>query len=328
MSQSVSPSSEPRFDCRDAYSSELEAMAASDPRIVAVVNDSVSSTKLKKFRERFPDRFVNVGIAEQNMVGVGAGLALGNMLPYVCGASCFLTARANEQVKVDLGYTNSNVKLCGMSSGMAYGELGPTHHSIEDFAFTRVIPNLAVVAPVDSIETRAVMRYSAQHVGPMFLRISRVPVRDVMPADFVFELGKAYKLRDGNDVTLMANGILVERALDAAEILAAKGIHARVLNVSSVKPLDSEAILDAARTTQGIVTVEEHSIYGGLGGAVAELVSQECPTRMKILGIPGVFAPTGSSDFLLEHFGLTSTGIAHAAEGLIRHREAAAGEAR
>jgi len=305
------------FDCRDAYSQELEALAAADPRIVAVVNDSVSSTKLKSFRSKFPDRFVNVGIAEQNMVGVGAGLALGNMLPYVCGASCFLTARANEQVKVDLGYTNSNVKLCGMSSGMAYGELGPTHHSIEDFAFTRVIPNLAVVAPADAIETRALMRYSAQHVGPMFLRISRVPVRNVMPEDFVFTLGKAHTLRKGNDITLMANGILVERALDAADILSSFGIDARVLNMSSVKPIDREAILDAARTTRGIVTVEEHSVYGGLGGAVAEIVAQEHPTRIKILGIPGVFAPTGSSDFLLEHFNLTATGIAEAAQQLL-----------
>jgi transketolase len=309
-----------KFDCRDAYSTELEALAAADSRVVAVVNDSVSSTKLKNFRTRFPDRFVNVGIAEQNMVGVGAGLALGNMLPYVCGASCFLTARATEQVKADLGYTNSNVKLCGMSSGMAYGELGPTHHSIEDFAFTRVIPNLAVVAPADSIETRAVMRYSATHVGPMFLRMSRVPVRNVMPENFVFELGKAHTLRAGNDITIMANGILVERALDAAEVLAAFGIQARVLNMSSVKPIDREAILDAARNTGGIVTVEEHSIYGGLGGAVAEIVSQEHPARMKILGVPGVFAPTGSAEFLLEHFGLTADGIAQAARELLTGR--------
>jgi len=314
--------SAPKFDCRDAYSTELENLAEKDPRIVAVVNDSVSSTKLKNFRARFPDRFINVGIAEQNMVGVGAGLALGNLLPYVCGASCFLTARATEQVKADLGYTNSNVKLCGMSSGMAYGELGPTHHSIEDFAFTRVIPNLAVVAPADAIETRALMRYSAQHIGPMFLRMSRVPVRNVMPENFIFELGKAHTLRPGNDITLMANGILVERALDAAEQLAALGIQARVLNMSSVKPIDREAILDAARTTGGIVTVEEHSIYGGLGGAVAEIVAQEHPTRIKILGVPGVFAPTGSAEFLLEHFGLTAEGIATAAQQLLARKSA------
>lgn len=307
-----------KYDCRDAYSTELEAIAAADPRIVAVVNDSVSSTKLKNFRIRFPDRFINVGIAEQNMVGVGAGLALGNLLPYVCGASCFLTARATEQVKADLGYTNSNVKLCGMSSGMAYGELGPTHHSIEDFAFTRVIPNLAVVAPADSIETRALMQYSAKHIGPMFLRMSRIPVRNIMPEDFTFVLGKAHALREGNDIAILANGVLVERALDAAELLSTLGIQSRVLNMSSVKPIDREAILDAARTTRGIVTVEEHSIHCGLGSAVAEIVAQEHPTRMRILGIPGVFAPTGSAEFLLEHFALTAAGIADAARQLLQ----------
>src|SRR5580704_3269833 len=212
-------------DCRDAFSRTLQAMAAEDDRIVAVVNDSTGSTKLKNFRGAFPERFINVGIAEQNMVGVGAGLANGGKIAYVCGASCFLTARAMEQVKADLGYTNANVKLCGMSSGMAYGELGPTHHSIEDLAWTRVIPNLAVIVPADSIETRAVMRFSAQCIGPMFLRMSRIPVRNVFAEDYIFQLGKASILHEGNDITLMANGVLVERALDAADMLAAEGIQ-------------------------------------------------------------------------------------------------------
>jgi transketolase len=309
-----------RFDCRDAFSQTLEAMAAEDERIVVVVNDSVSSTKLKGFRARFPKRFINVGIAEQNMVGVGAGLANGGMIPYVCGASCFLTGRATEQVKADLGYTNANVKLCGMSSGMGYGELGPTHHSIEDFAWMRVIPNLAVVAPADRIETAAVMRYSREHVGPMFLRMSRMPVRDVMPAEYDFELGVAQMLRAGDDVTLMANGLMVEQACSAAKTLAVEGISARVLNMSSVKPIDVEAVIDAARTTRGIVTVEEASDLGGLGGAVAEIVVQHTPVRMRILGVPGVFAPTGSEQFLLDHFGLNAAGIHRAALEVLRGR--------
>ena len=306
------------FDCRDAYSQTLEAMAVADPRVCAVVNDSVSSTKLKSFKTKFPERFVNVGIAEQNMVGVGAGLANGGMLPYVCGASCFLTARAMEQVKVDLGYSNSNVKLCGMSSGMAYGELGPTHHSIEDLAWTRIIPNLAVVVPADPIETEAAMRYSLGHEGPMFLRISRMPVCEVHPKDFVFQLGRANVLHEGNDITLMANGVMVSRALEAARQLAAQGIAARVLNMSSMKPMDTEAVLDAARTTRGIVTAEEALASGGLGGAVAEILAEHHPAPMRILGVPGVFAPTGSAEFLLEHFGLTAAGIAGAALDLLR----------
>jgi transketolase len=309
------------YDCRDAYAKALEAMAEADPRVCAVVSDSVSSTKLKSFSQKFPARFVNVGIAEQNLVGVGAGLANGGMIPYVCAASCFITARAMEQVKVDLGYSKSNVRLCGMSSGMAYGELGPTHHSIEDLAWTRIIPNLSVVVPADPIETAAAMHYSLAHVGPMFLRISRMPVRTVHGEGFQFRLGKANTLREGDDVTLMANGVMVSRALDAAESLARAGIHARVLNMSSMSPLDVEAVVDAARTTRGIVTAEEALAAGGLGGAVAEILAVKHPAPMRILGVPGVFAPTGSAEFLLEHFGLTAQGIHNAALDLLGERK-------
>ena len=317
----MSDLSQALFDCRDAFSKTLEALAAQDVRVCAVVNDSISSTKLKAFQQKYPERFVNVGIAEQNMVGVGTGLANGGMVPYVSGASCFLTARAMEQVKVDLGYSKSNVKLCGMSSGMAYGELGPTHHSIEDLAWTRVIPNLTVIVPADGIETASVMRYSLVHVGPMFLRISRMPVPAVFADDHVFELGKAALLHQGDDVTLMANGVLISRALEAAHALAAKGIHARVLNMSSVKPIDKEAILDAARSTRGIVTAEEALRAGGLGGAVAEILALHHPAPMRILGVPDTFAPTGSAKFLLEHFGLTAAGIEAAALDLLGAKE-------
>lgn len=305
------------FDCRDAFAATLEEMASADARIAAVVNDSVNSTKLKGFRSKFPDRFVNVGIAEQNMVGVGAGLANGGMIPFVCGASCFLTARAMEQVKVDLGYARNNVKLCGMSSGMAYGELGPTHHSIEDLAWTRVIPNLTVIVPVDPVETRAALRWAKEHDGPVFLRLSRLPVPVLLPESYAFTPGKAVMMREGNDITLAANGILVCRALEAADRLATQGVSARVLNISSMAPFDREAILQAARETRGIVSVEEASIYGGLGGAIAEIVATEQPTRIRILGVPGVFAPTGSAEFLLEHFGLTTDGIEKAALDLL-----------
>jgi transketolase len=305
------------FDCRDAFSQTLEELAKQDMRVCAVVNDSLSSTKLKNFGARFPQRFVNVGIAEQNMVGVAAGLANGGMVPYVCGASCFLIARAMEQLKVDLCYSNSNVKICGMSPGMAYGQLGPTHHSIEDLAWTRILPNLAVIVPADPVETAAAIRYSLDHVGPMFLRIARMPVRAVHTEDYTFRLGKAGVLRAGNDISIMANGVMVSRALDAAESLAATGIEARVLNMSSLKPIDVEAVLDAARTTRGIVTAEEALAAGGLGGAVAELVAVHHPTPMRILGVPGVFAPTGSAEFLLEHFSLTAQAIHNAALDLL-----------
>ena len=305
------------FDCRVAFAATLEEMAERDERVCAVVNDSVGSTNLKGFRDQFPERFVNVGIAEQNMVGASAGLANGGMIPFCCGASCFLTARSMEQVKVDLGYAKNNVKLCGMSSGMAYGKLGPTHHSIEDLAWTRVIPNLKVVVPADSVETRAAMLWAKDYVGPVFLRMSRMPVPRLLDNGYVFELGKAPVLREGNDIALLANGVMVVRALEAAARLHERGIEARVLIMSSSSPSDREAVGAAARETRGIVTAEEASVYGGLGGAVAEIVSDEHPVRVKRLGVPGVFAPTGSAEFLLEHFGLTAKGIENAALELL-----------
>jgi transketolase len=262
-----------------------------------------------------------VGIAEQNMIGVGAGLANGGLIPFVCGASPFLTARALEQIKTDLAYSNQNVKLCGMSSGLAYGELGPTHHSIEDMAWLRAIANMTVIVPADPVETEQAVEVAAETPGPMFLRISRLPVPIVHPADYKFRIGKAALLREGRDVTLIANGVLVARALEAAGILAASGVQARVLNMSTVRPLDREAVIAAATETGAIVTAEEHTVYGGLGGAVAEVVVQNKPVPMRILGVPGVFAPTGSAQFLLEHFGLTARGIADAALELVGPRK-------
>lgn len=304
-------------DCRVAFADTLIDLAAADPRIVAVVNDSVGSSNLKVFKQRFPDRLVNVGIAEQNLVGVSAGLAGAGLMPFTCGASCFLTGRALEQIKADLAYSRHNVKLCGMSSGMAYGELGPTHHSIEDLAWTRAIAGLTVIVPADPIETTQAVRAAAATTGPIFLRISRMGVPVVHAADYQFEIGRAAELRAGGDVTIIAAGVLVSRALDAADRLATEGISAAVLNMATIRPIDRDAVVAAARRGP-IVTAEEHTVVGGLGSAVAEVVVESCPVRMKMLGVPGVFAPTGSPEFLLEHFGLTATGIADAAAALVR----------
>ena len=307
-------------DCRDAFTSTLEAMAAENSDIVAVCNDSVGSSKLGGFRERWPERLINVGIAEQNLVGVGAGLANGGKLPFVCAAACFLTGRALEQIKVDVAYSNTNVKLCGISSGMAYGALGPTHHSTEDFAWMRAIPNLAVVAPADRIETAAATEWAASYNGPVFLRLSRVGVPDLFTEGHIFELGRANMLRDGADLTIIANGTLTHRAVSAADILDAKGIEARVLNMATVRPIDEESIVKAARDTGAILTCEEHSIYGGMGGAVAEVVGENEPVHVKRLGVPGIFAPTGSANFLLDEFGMSPDCIAESAIELIRKK--------
>ncbi|MES2289243.1 MAG: transketolase C-terminal domain-containing protein [Pseudomonadota bacterium] len=303
------------FDCRDAYVAAVEALAANDGRIVAVVNDSVGSSKLGKFRDRFPERLVNVGIAEQNMVGVGAGLANGGKIPFVSGAGCFLTARAMEQIKVDCAYSQANVKLCGISSGVAYGELGATHHSIEDIAWLRAIDKLTVIVPSDPWETTEAIKAAAAHDGPVYIRISRMPVPAIERKEQTFSIGKAETLRDGNDVAIIANGTLVHRAIAAADALKAEGISAKVINMATVSPVD-EAAIAAAAATGVIVTAEEGLAKGGLGGAVAEFCAQHAPVRMRMIGFPG-FLPTGSAKWLMEHFGLTADGIATAARELL-----------
>jgi transketolase len=307
---------QPRYDCRNAYVDTLADLAHSDHRIVGVVNDSIGSSKLDAFKKAFPDRLINVGIAEQDMVGVAAGLANGGRIAFVSAASCFLTGRAMEQIKADVAYSNRNVKLCGMSPGVAYGELGPTHHSIEDLAWLRAIDNMVVVVPADPIETAAAMRWAAAMEGPVFIRVSRMSVPQIYAEDYTFQPGKAITVRDGTDVTLISNGTVLWRALVAAELLAADGVNARVVSMPTVKPLDVDAVVAAAEQTRGIVTAEEATTAGGLGGAVAEAVVQHHPTRMKILGFPQ-FAPTGSAGFLLDHFGMSPEGIAETARALL-----------
>lgn len=306
---------QPRFDCRNAYVETLAELANNDHRIVGVVNDSVGSSKLDAFKRSFPDRLINVGIAEQDMVGVAAGLANGGRIPFVSAASCFLTARALEQIKADVAYSNRNVKLCGMSPGVAYGELGPTHHSIEDIAWLRAIDNMIIIVPADPVETAAAMRWAAQTDGPAFIRVSRMGVPQIHPDDYQFVPGKATTVHDGDDVTIISNGTVLWRALAAAEQLAAEGIAARVISMPTVKPLDVDAVLAAARETRGIVTAEEATIAGSLGGAVAETVTAHHPTRVTILGFPG-FNPTGSAEFLLDRYGMSPGGIADAARNL------------
>ena len=313
----AAPTSLSRFDCRDAFAASLADSAENDPRIVVVVNDSLGSSKLGDFQKRWPDRTINVGIAEQNMVGVGSGLASGGKIPFVSAASCFLTGRALEQIKADVAYSNANVKLVGQSPGVAYGELGPTHHSIEDLGWLRLLPNIAILVPADPWETAAAVKAAIAHEGPVFLRVSRFAVpKLVRNADAKFVIGKSETLRQGSDVAILACGVMVARALEAAETLATTGIHARVVNMASIAPLDADAIR-AAADLGAIVTVEEHSQRGGLGGAVAEIVAGYRPCPIRILGFPG-FMPTGSASFLFEHYGLTPEGIAKAAREAIK----------
>jgi len=244
---------------------------------------------------------------------VAAGLANGGFIPFVCGAAPFLTGRALEQIKVDVAYNGFPVILCGMSPGMAYGELGPTHHSIEDLSWLRAIDGLSIVVPADPAQTRAAVRRAATAGLPAYVRVGRTKAPSVSADELqAFKFGRADVLRDGDSLTIVATGVMVSRALAAADALAERGLHARVLNVSTIKPLDEAAIVAAARETKAIVTVEEATVEGGLGAAVAEVVVRHAPVPMRMLGVTG-FAPTGSVEFLFNHFGLTRDGIVAAA---------------
>lgn len=306
------------FDCRNAFVQTLESIAETDDRIVAVVNDSVGSSKLAEFRSRFPERLINVGIAEQNLVAIGAGLANGGKIPFVSAASCFLTARALEQIKTDCAYSYANVKLCGISSGVAYGELGATHHSIEDIAWLRAIDKLTLIVPSDPWETAEAIKAASACEGPVFVRVSRMPVPALERENPTFEIGRAETLRSGTDIAIIANGTLVHRAIDAAAMLADTGVSARVVNMSTIAPLDTTA-LAAAAETGAIVTAEEGIARGGLGGAVAEFCAAHIPVPVRMLGFPG-FLPTGSAEWLMERYGLSADGICAAARELLDGR--------
>jgi len=305
------------FDCRDAYAMTINDLARSDQRVVVVVNDSVGSSKLDKLKESLPRQLINVGIAEQDMIGVAAGLENGGKIPFVSGASCFLTARAMEQIKVDLAYSRRHVVICAQSPGVGYGSLGATHHSIEDIAWIRTIPSMTVLVPADPIETEQVLRWAHTYDGPAYIRISRMKVPAVNKDNYQFAPGVSVTLRDGDDVSIVTNGTIVHRAIAAAELLESEGIQARVISMCSVKPLDEDAIVKAAHQTQGIVTAEEGLTAGGLGGAVAELVTRTRPTRVTSLGLTDSFAPTGSTEWILDHFHLTAQGMADAARDLV-----------
>ncbi|MEU6603044.1 transketolase family protein [Streptomyces flaveolus] len=306
----------PVYDCRADFADQLAVLARADERIMAVCNDSVGSSNLVKFREEFPTRLVNVGIAEQDLVGVSAGLANAGFIPFVSAAAPFLTGRALEQIKADVAYTYRHVVLCGQSPGVAYGELGPTHHGIEDLSWMRAIPGLDIIVPADPAQTRSAVRWAAASGRPTYIRVPRFKVPAVTPEGAPFEPGRAVCLANGSDVTLIAIGTMVSRAMEAAALLGEQGISARVLNMTFVEPLDVAAVQAAARETGAIITAEEGLLSGGLGSAVARVVAEHHPVPVRMMGVPA-FAPTGSASFLLEHFGLTAEGLAGAAREVL-----------
>jgi len=295
---------------RQAISDTLLNLAKKDRDVLVLTSDSRGSASLVEFGKQLPEQIVEVGIAEQNLVGIASGLAASGKKPFIASPACFLSMRSIEQIKVDVAYSQTNVKLIGISGGVSYGALGMSHHSLQDLAVTRAIPGLDVMMPADRYEAKKMIEALVDYDRPVYVRIGRNPVQDsYISEDYPFEIGKAVTMIDGTDITIIATGETVRIALDAAEALQVEGIHCRVLNIHTIKPLDEEAIIKAAYETKRIITIEEHCIYGGLGAAVAEIVVQNLPIPVKILGIPDEPAISGNSAEVFNHYGLTTENI-------------------
>ncbi|MEJ5185791.1 MAG: transketolase family protein [Candidatus Geothermincolales bacterium] len=303
---------------RDAYAEALLELGEKDHRIVVMDADLAKSTQTEKFKERFPDRFIDCGVAEQNLMATAAGLATTGKIVFASSFAMFATGRAYDQVRNTIAYSSLNVKICATHGGVTVGEDGSSHQALEDVALMRLIPGMRVVVPADYYEAREAVKTAAYVEGPFYIRLGRPKFPVLFDDDYRFQLGKAVLMRPGRDVTILACGIMVYNSLVAAEILSREGIEAEVYNVHTIKPLDEETILASAAKTGRVITCEDHSILGGLGGAVAELLSEKLPLPLQRVGIRDQFGVSGGVEELMEHFGLTPGHVAEVARSMMR----------
>ena len=297
---------------RDAYGNALLALGAENPNVVVLDADLSKSTKTADFGKKYPERFFNMGIAEANLLGTAAGLAAAGKIPFASTFAIFAVGRAFEQIRNSIAYPKLNVKIAATHSGITVGEDGGSHQAIEDVAIMRAVPNMVVLVPADGEETRQVIMAAAKYYGPVYIRMGRLAVPLLFGEDYNFEIGKANVLKEGTDVAIMANGLMVSMALEAAEELAVEGVSVSVVNVASVKPLDEETIVRVAKQTRAVVTAEEHNIIGGLGGAIAEVLGEKLPTPMVRVGLKDTFGESGRPQELLEKYGLTKSDLVRA----------------
>lgn len=302
---------------RDAFGKALEELGEINKNVVALSADLAGSVKTSEFAKKFPERHFEVGISEQNMMGIASGLAACGKIPFIASFAAFNPGRNWDQLRVSVCYSNMNVKVIGGHAGISIGEDGATHQALEDIAITRVLPNMTVIVPSDYNEMYKATIAAAKHNGPVYIRSGRPNVEDLPESKF--EIGKANILKKGNDITIIACGLMVQESLHAAEELEKKGISAQVINMHTIKPIDKDAIIKAAKETKRIITAEEHQINGGLGSAVAEVVAQSCPVPMKFIGIKDTFGESGTPYELLKKYGLTKEEIVKEAEKLIKH---------
>jgi transketolase len=298
---------------RVEYGKALLKLGEENPDIVALDADLSGSTQTKHFAKAFPERFFNLGVAEQDMLGTAAGLALGGKIPFASTFAMFATGRAWEQIRQSVAYPKLNVKIVASHGGISVGEDGGSHQAVEDLALMRILPNMVVLAPADGPETRAMVRWAAEYQGPVYIRTGRMPFPVIYEGNHQFELGRSNILREGEDVTLAGIGLMVHHCLQAAELLAKEGISARVLNLSCLKPLDWRVVVDSAKRTGAFVTAEEHLATGGLGSAVSEVLAEQYPVPLQRIGLRDIFGTSGKPEILLKHYGLMPDDINEAA---------------
>ena len=304
---------------RESYGNALVELGKENSDIVVLDADLAAATKTGVFKKEFPERHIDCGIAECNMVGIGAGLAAAGMIPFVSSFAMFAAGRAFEQVRNSVGYPHLNVKIGATHGGISVGEDGATHQCCEDIALMRTIPGMTVIVPSDDVEARAAVKAAAEMNGPVYMRFGRLAVPVINDtADYKFEIGKGNVLKEGSDVAIIANGLCVAEALEAAKKLEAEGINAKVINMATVKPLDEELVLAAAKETGKVVTVEEHSVIGGLGSAVCDVLSEKLPTPVLKIGINDVFGHSGPAVELIKEFGLDGDSIAKKVKDFVK----------
>lgn len=302
---------------RESYGSTLVELGNENKNIVVLDADLSKATKSEMFAKAHKDRFINVGIAEQNMVGMAAGLASTGKIPFVTTFAVFAAGRAFEIIRNSVCYPNVNVKIAATHSGITVGPDGGSHQAIEDIALMSSLPNMIVLSPADDIEACKCVKAAAEIKSPVYIRLGRIALDDIYDESYDFKIGKGSELVEGNDVTIIATGIMVHKALEASKKLKENGVNARVINMATIKPIDEEIIIKAAKETKGIVTVEEHSIIGGLGDRVASVVCDKCPTVVKKIGVKDVFGESGDPDKLLEKHGLTTENIINTVMNII-----------
>ncbi len=308
---------EERTDLRKSFIEKLIQIAADDARIVVLDTDVSTSTGTHAFAVAYPDRFIELGVAEQSMVGTAAGMAAMGFTPIVCCYAVFASSRAFDQTRISVAQTRLRVKIVATHGGISVGMDGPTHHAIEDISLMRTLPNFTVISPADDAETKAATEYITAIDGPCYMRLLRVKVPRIFGEDYRFAPGRGVLLSEGSDVSIVATGIMLSRALEAKEMLERTGHSVRLINIHTIKPIDEEIILEAAEMTKGIVTCEDHSVYGGLGSAVAEVLARSHPAKLRSVGVRDCFAESASCDALFEKYGLSSDAIVAAAHEIL-----------